>query len=58
MEEEGTLGFMMWMEGSDGGGGDPGLYDVDGGVRQGRGDPRLYDVDGRVRWRRRGPWAL
>ena len=27
MEEEGTLGFMMWAEGSDGGGGEPGLYD-------------------------------
>ena len=39
MEEEGTPGFMMWMEGPDGGG-DPGLYDVDGGVRQGRRGPQ------------------
>ena len=36
------MGFMMWMEGSDGGVGDPGLYDVDGEVRR----------------ERRGPWAL
>ena len=42
MEEGGAPGFMVWMVRSDGGGGDPGLYDVDGEVRRGR----------------RGPWAL
>ena len=63
----------MWMVRSDGGG-TPGLYDVDGGMKggggdpvlydvdrwtdRGGGDPRLYDVHGRIRQRRRGPRAL
>ena len=39
-EEGGTPGFMVWMVRSDGGGGEPGLYGVDGGVRRGRRGPR------------------
>ena len=54
----GTPGFMMWMEGSDGGGGDLRLYDKDGEVRGEGGYPELYDVDSEVRQRRRGPRAL
>ena len=40
----------MWTVRSDGGG-TPGLYDVDGGMKGGGGDPVLYDVD---RWTDRG----
>lgn len=49
MEEVGTLGFMMWTEGSEGGGGDLRLYDEDGGGQEEKEGTELYDADSEAR---------